>query len=144
MQLTDHFSLEELTATAHRGVNNDPPPAIVEKLKLTAQGLEHVRVLLGVPIIVSSGYRSPELNLLVGGSVNSQHMRGEACDFIAPKFGTPLQVCRAIEASSLQFDQLIFEGSWAHISFVSDRKPRRSVMTARFVNGKATYSDGII
>lgn len=60
---------------------------------------------------------------------DSQHMFGEADDFIAPGFGSPLMVCQAIADSNFLFDQLIYEGTWAHISFVADRKPRRSVLT---------------
>ncbi len=138
-----HFSLAELTVseTAERqGIDNTPPPAIVEKLRFTAHAMESVRDLLGVPVVVLSGYRSPELNRAVGGSANSQHMRGEACDFIASRYGPPLAICRAIVDSDLPFDQLIFEGGWVHISFVADRKPRGEVLTWKRGQG---YSIGI-
>ena len=129
MNLTEHFTLEELIATSHRNIDNTPPPETVDKLRATARGLEHVRLVLGVPVLINSGYRCPALNDLVGGSANSQHMRGEAADFVAPAYGLPIAVCRAIEAADIRFDQLIWEGSWTHISFVEDRKPRRSVLT---------------
>lgn len=131
MQLTEHFTLEELTATSHREIDNTPPIDVVDKLKCTARGLEHVRLLLGVPVIVSSGYRCRALNEAVGGAANSQHMQGEAADFIAPKYGTPFEICRLLEASDLRYDQLIFEGTWVHVSFVDYRPPRRSVLTWR-------------
>lgn len=140
MQLTEHFTLQELTVTSHRNIDNTPPPETVDKLRATARGLEHVRLLLGAPVLVTSGYRCPDLNDLVGGSQNSQHMRGEAADFVAPSYGLPLAVCRAIEASDIRFDQLIWEGTWVHISFVEDKKPRRSVLT--WIKGKG-YSDGL-
>lgn len=136
--LTEHFTLEAMIATSHRDIDNTPSPEIVEKLKVTARGLEHVRVLLGVPILINSGYRCQALNDAVGGSRQSQHMRGEAADFIAPAFGTPLAICRVLEASDLRFDQLIDEGGWVHCSFVDDRKPRRSVQTWRKGRGYDT------
>ena len=140
MQLSEHFSLEELTATSHREIDNTPPIDIIDQLKCTARGLEHVRLLLGVPVLINSGYRSPAVNAAVGGSEKSQHMKGEAADFIAPKFGTPFEVCRLLEASDLRFDQLIFEQSWAHVSFVDYRPPRRSVLTWKKGQG---YSSGL-
>lgn len=140
MDLTEHFTLDELTVTSHRAVDNTPQPETVDKLRATARGLEHVRLVLGVPVIVTSGYRCPELNDLVGGSANSQHMRGEAADFVAPRFGPPLAVCRAIAASDIRFDQVIWEGTWVHVSFVEDRKPRGQVLT--WVKGQG-YSAGL-
>ena len=140
MDLTEHFTLDELTVTSHREIDNAPQPETVDKLRATARGLEHVRLVLGVPVIVTSGYRCPELNDLVGGSANSQHMRGEAADFVAPRFGPPLVVCRAIAASDIRFDQLIWEGTWVHVSFVEDRKPRGQVLT--WVKGQG-YSAGL-
>jgi hypothetical protein len=143
MQLTEHFDLEEFTAseTAERkGINNEPPPAVIDKLKVVARGMEHVRIILGVPVLILSGYRSQALNAEVGGSRGSQHMRGEACDFHAPRFGTPLAICRALEGSDVRFDQLIWEGGWVHISFIDDSKPRGEVLT--WQRGKG-YSAGL-
>ena len=122
MMLTPHFSLEELIATQHRGIDNTPPPEIVEVLRQTALGMEAGRTRLGVPIIVSSGYRCPDLNAAVGGQPNSQHRRGEAVDFIAPGFGSPGTVLSALVDSGIGYDQLIVEfGRWVHISW-SDRR----------------------
>lgn len=143
MNLTEHFTLAELTVseTAERkGIDNTPPPSVIERLKTTARGMEHVRLVLGVPVFVLSGYRSPALNLEVGGSKASQHMHGEACDFHAPRYGDPLAICRALEASDVRFDQLIWEGGWVHISFVDYRKPRREVLTWKRGQG---YSAGL-
>lgn len=129
--LSPHFSLEEMTQsqTASRlGLDNTPSPEVVEQLKITAQCLEGVRTLLGKPMLVSSGYRSPEVNTAVGSvAPKSAHIYGYAADFIAPGFGSPADVCRAIAASSLIFDQLLAEGTWVHISF--DPRMRRQVMT---------------
>jgi hypothetical protein len=146
-QLTTHFSLEELTRsdTAVRlGIDNTPSDAILANLNVLAQGLEQVRALLNIfnrPVIISSGYRCPELNKALHGASNSAHMNGYAADFICPDFGTPLDIVKRIAASDLQFDQVIQEGTWVHISF--DPKMRRDVLTAHFVNGVATYTNGV-
>lgn len=115
--LSAHFSLEEMIATQQRGLDNRPAPAVLKRLKATARVLEEVRVLLGdAPMLITSGYRSPAVNRAVGGSMTSAHMRGEAADFICPRFGSPLTVCRAIAESDLAFDQLIEEaGAWIHL-----------------------------
>lgn len=118
MKLSDHFTLAEMTVTQQRGLDNKPSPATVENLKKTAAMMEEVRKALGdKPIIVTSGYRSPEVNRAVGGSPHSEHMTGSAVDFICPGFGSPLEVCKAIAASGISFNQLIHEfGAWTHIS----------------------------
>lgn len=147
-KLTDHFSLEEMTASetaARRGIDNTPSPAIIKNLTRTAQLLERVRVLLGSkPILVSSGYRSPALNAAVGGSKTSAHMQGLAADFICPGFGTPLEICKLLDSLGVNFDQLIQEGTWVHIGLAADGvKPRRQVLTAKFSQGGTTYGGGL-
>lgn len=121
MNLSPHFTLAEMTVSetaARRGIDNDPPPDVVERLKHTALGLEAVRTRLGAPIVVSSGYRSPALNAAIGGAQNSDHTRGDAADFICPGFGAPSTIVSALKDSGIQFDQLIEEfGRWVHISF---------------------------
>ena len=118
-KLSEHFTLEEMILSqtaARKDIDNTPTPAIVANLRLTVATLEEIRTLLGVPILVSSGYRSPALNKAVGGSKTSAHMQGLAADFTAPGFGTVLQVARKISASEIAYDQLIYEfGSWVHI-----------------------------
>lgn len=133
MQLSTHFCLAELTVSQvaeRRGMDNTPGPGVLERLRRTAAGLEAVRAALdGAPMIVSSGYRSPAVNRLVGGATKSQHLFGEAVDFIAPRFGGPFEVCRAIAESGVPFDQLIHEfGGWVHVSFVRG-EPRGQVLT---------------
>lgn len=121
MQLSAHFTLDELTisqAAARHGLDNKPPAHIIDTLTRTASWLEAVRTILGAPITISSGYRSPDVNRLVGGAKSSQHTIGEAVDFICPGFGTPYQIVDRIIKSGVQYDQLIVEyGSWVHISF---------------------------
>jgi len=133
MDLSAHFSLAELTVSetaARRGLDNTPSADTVANLRRTAELLEAVRALLGKPVIVISGYRSPEVNRAVGGAVFSQHMVGQAADFVVPAFGSPLEVCRAIAAAepAIDFHQLIHEfRAWVHISW-SDA-PRHHALT---------------
>jgi len=125
--LSTHFTLEEMVATQHRDIDNTPPDDVVEQLKHTALGLEGVRILLGAPIIITSGYRCPELNTAVGGQPHSQHLTGNAVDFLCPGFGGPATVCSKLVDSGIEYDQLIVEfGRWTHISF-SDA-PRRQAL----------------
>ncbi len=140
MKLSDHFALAEFVTSqtaARRGIDNTPPPEVLERLVGTAQALEAVRSLLGKPLLISSGYRCPALNKAIGGAVGSAHVLGYAADFICPGFGDPLEVCQAIAASDLKFDQIIEEGTWVHISF--DPRMRRQVLTMR----AGRYSTGL-
>ena len=130
MQLTEHFSLEELIASevaARRGIDNAPPDELAPNLRALAEGLERVRSILGSkPIHVNSGYRCPQLNEIVGGARNSLHMRALAADILCPQFGAPLEVCRAIAASGLEVDQIIHEfGRWCHVAFPAPGSPAR-------------------
>lgn len=122
MQLTAHFSLEELTASdtaARAAINNVPPQALMGNLLILAQGLEQVRTLLGgLSIHVTSGYRCLELNKKIGGARNSAHMQALAADIICPAFGSPLEICRKIAHANIPFEQMIHEfGHWCHIEF---------------------------
>lgn len=127
------FTYEEMVASqtaARRDIDNEPKDAqTLLNLLSTANHMLDVRELLGnKPIIISSGYRSPKLNKAVGGSNSSAHTKGWAVDFTCPGFGTPLQVARAIDSSSIKFDQLIHEfDSWVHISF--DPQMRNQLLT---------------
>jgi len=135
------FTYEEMTVSqtaARRGINNDPEHAkTVLNLLYTAEMMVHVRKLLGdKPIIVSSGYRSPDLNKVVGGSDTSAHTQGWAVDFTCPGFGNPLKVAKAIAESDIEFDQLIHEyEKWVHISF--DPRNRKQLLT---INKSGTKS----
>src|SRR3970040_1036339 len=112
MRLTIHLTLEELVASDYplpHEISNDPPIELIGNLKCLAAGLERVRLVLGAPIDVSSGYRSPRGNAGGGGAVSSAHRSGLAADFKCPQFGDPMAVARAIEANreAIDFDQLI-------------------------------------
>lgn len=121
MKLTTHFVLEEFLISqeaTRRGIDNTPPPDVLDNLRMLAATLEIVREVLGHPIVISSGYRCPELNRLVGGSSISAHLEGLAADFTCPGYGTPLQVARTVAAIyRLKYDQVIHEyRSWVHLS----------------------------
>lgn len=146
MNLSPHFTLAEFTrsdSAISMGNPNTPTAAHLANLKVTAAGMERVRVIFGnLSVIVSSGYRNPVVNKAVGGVSNSDHALGFAIDFKVPGFGTPLDVARAISTSGLQFDQLIHERKpngawWVHISF----NPRMRQQRLTY-NGKS-YRPGI-
>lgn len=146
MQLSKNFSLAELTfsETAERlSLDNDPSAESVAELKnLAVNILQPLRDAIGVPVIVNSGYRSPKVNVSIGGSANSQHCRGQAADIRV--VGMDAQsVCEKIIELNLPFDQLIFEGTWVHVSHNS-RGNRRQILTAHFNRGSATtYTNGL-
>jgi very-short-patch-repair endonuclease len=123
MQLSEHFSLEEMTITSVRGIDNTPTALVKATLVETARAMEEVRALLGKPIHINSAYRSLAVNKAVGSkTTKSQHIEGKAVDFICPQFGSPRQIVEKIKKSSLRYDQLILEfDSWVHISFTKDK-----------------------
>lgn len=140
--LSTNFTLEEMTdsqTAARQGIDNQPDPASLERLKATAYGMELVRKELGNrPILISSGYRSAALNKAVGGAQGSQHLLGQAVDFTCPTFGTPAEIVRRLVDSDIQFDQVIVEfGRWVHISF-SDRNRRHALVIDR--NGTREFA----
>lgn len=119
--LSTHFTLDELTQSqtaARLGIDNTPTPEVLARLAKVAQGLEAVRVRLGAPVIISSGFRCLALNRAVGSKDNSAHVSGDAADFICPGFGGPATIVGALKDSGIAFDQLIVEfDRWVHISF---------------------------
>ena len=136
--LTEHFTLGEFVRSSKAdtlGINNTPSEAVIVNLRRLARFNELVRLELGgVAMTISSDYRCPALNRIVGGASNSAHLDGLANDFIAPAFGTPLEICRKLEKSYLQFDQLIYEraGSavWVHLGIAAENvTPRRQVLS---------------
>lgn len=131
--MTPHFTIEELTRSRiaeERGIDNRPPEALKIDLAITIAGLERVRAALGGrSMILSSGYRCPALNSLVGGAKESQHMLGQAADFTCPSFGPPKAIFEKLEPlmGILGIDQLILEPVWIHVSFTL--RPRYSAIT---------------
>lgn len=146
VQLSEHFALSELidSQTAVRqGIANIPSPEQLANLRLLAARLEQVRRLLGgLPITVSSGFRSPALNRAVGGAPNSAHLDGLAADFACARFGTPLAICKALVEADIAFDQVIYEGTWVHLGIAPGRQ-RHQVLTAKFTPDGVVYSKGL-
>jgi len=131
MNLTEHFTLEELTHTDHRQYDNTPNDAELENLKRLAEFLEEVKTVLGgKPVMVNSAFRSKQVNDAVGSRDSSQHRIGCAVDFRVPQL-TPDQVVKAIIASNLGYDQVIREfDRWTHLSIPNtpDAKPRKQAL----------------
>lgn len=144
MQLTKNFSLEEMTrsdyAMRHK-INNDAPPDVVSALKLLCEAvLQPLRDAIGVPIIVTSGYRSPMVNSGIGSSDTSQHPRGEAGDVRAVGM-TSRELFDKIVSLELPYDQVIDEfESWVHVSHIEKRVNRRmKLITIHDDEGKVIY-----
>ena len=133
MKLSPNFSLEELTfsqVASRRGLDNTPPTKVKDNLERLAFFLEQVRKLFNKPILISSGYRSREVNESVGGSKTSQHCEGCAADFNV-KGMSPDAVVRAIVDNDVPYDQVILEfDSWVHISIptVKGSTPRKQAL----------------
>ena len=133
MNLSEHFSLEELTASetaARNDWDNTPNGTEIANLVRLANLLEDVRKILGKPITINSGFRSKKVNDAVGSKDSSQHRIGCAADIRVTGM-TPSQVCEAIKASDVQFDQLIREfDSWTHISVTNSASdtPRNQML----------------
>jgi hypothetical protein len=150
MQLSTNLSLAEVTRseTAKRkGISNMPTPEHIENFKKLAVNIfQPIREHFGKPILISSGYRSAELNKAIGGSSSSsQHCSGEAIDIDMD--GTDItnaQIFNYIK-ENLNFDQMIWEfgtdtnPDWVHVSFAANRSQRKQILVAKKVNGKTTY-----
>ena len=117
MNLTEHFTLEELTHTDHRQFDNEPNEAELENIKRLAAFLEEVKTALGGrPIMVNSAFRSKQVNDAVGSKDTSQHRIGCAADIRVPGV-TPDEVVKTIIAAGLSYDQVIREfDRWTHVS----------------------------
>jgi len=131
MNLTEHFTLEELTHTDHRTLENTPNETEQANIQRLAEFLENLKTLLGgKPIMVNSAFRSKAVNDAVGSKDTSQHRIGCAADIRVPGM-TPDQVVRAIIASDLGFDQVIREfDRWTHVSIPNtpETKPRKQTL----------------
>jgi zinc D-Ala-D-Ala carboxypeptidase len=144
LRIGKYFTLDELTVSqtaVRRRIPNQPGEAETAALcALCANVLDPLRELIGVPVVVTSGYRSPRLNRAVGGAATSQHCKGEAADIIAPGL-TPLELAAAIRRAGLPFDQLIEEGGrWVHVSHRASGRNRGECLSARFTRTGVVYS----
>jgi len=127
MNLTNHFTLQELTnsATAKRlKIDNTPNDSIIKELQEVANMLEKIRIVYGKPIIVTSGYRCTKLNNAVGGSKTSQHVKGQAADIRTisdlPEDNKKLfdLIVEMGKQNQIKWGQLIdeYNYNWIHIS----------------------------
>jgi hypothetical protein len=131
MNITPHFTLEELTVTDHRAFDNSPNGYERDNLARLADLLEQVKVVLGgKPIMINSAFRCKQVNDAVGSKDTSQHRTGCAADIRVPGM-TPDQVVKAIIASGIGYDQIIREfDRWTHISIPNtvDTSPRKQAL----------------
>jgi zinc D-Ala-D-Ala carboxypeptidase len=145
--ISKHITYKEatLSQTASRlGLKNDPDDTQLAAMKLIAEKVfEPVRAFINKPIIVSSFFRSPMVNIRVGGSGTSQHCKGEAMDLTMPNKIGNRKIYEFIR-DNLVFDQLIYEfgtdqePAWVHVSY-KEKGNRRQILRAKKVNGKTTY-----
>ena len=143
--LTLPYTVEQLIQSDKAialGIDNTPSAAVIANMtQYLIPGLNRTHEILGCDMEHSSGFRCWRLNAAVGGSLTSGHPEGYCEDFWCPAFGTPLMIVRALAASDLKFDQLIYEHTWVHISF--DPRLRQMVEEAQFRPGqKPTYTSG--
>lgn len=149
MQLSKNLSLAEVirSETAkRRGISNMPTDAHIANFKLLAEKVfQPIRDHFGVPIHISSGYRSAALNKAVGGSASSQHSSGEAIDIDMDGTSvTNAQIFNYIK-DNLEFDQLIWEfgtdsnPDWVHVSYESTGKQRKQILKAIKSGGATKY-----
>ena len=149
MKLTENFSLNELTKsqTAERkGIDNTPSAEHQDNLKsLCEMILQPIRDHFGQVVSVSSGYRSPELCVAIGSSTQSQHAKGQACDFEI--FGISNKELADYIDQNLDYDQLILEywkgedepnSGWVHCSF-NTQGNRKQYLRAYKENGSTKY-----
>lgn len=131
MNLSPHFTLEELTHTDHREFDNTPNENELENLKRLAAFLEEVKTVIGgKPIMVNSAFRSKQVNDAVGSKDTSQHRLGCAADIRVPGM-TPDEVVKTVIASGIGYDQVIREfDRWTHISVPNTKEmtPRRQAL----------------
>jgi len=128
MNLSEHFTLDELTHTDHRQFDNTPNASEMANLVRLAAFLEEVKTVIGgKPIIVNSAFRSKQVNDAVGSKDTSQHRIGCAADIRVPGM-TPDQVVKTVIESGIGYDQIIREfDRWTHISVpnTAGANPRR-------------------
>lgn len=142
MRLSKNFTYEELchsNVAERRGINNRPrtkeeEKRVIENLKaLAIEILQPLRDYLGKPVVISSGYRCPELNKAVGGVKNSQHLKGEAADIHIENTEHLLKIMHFI-MDETDFDQLIWERNragvqWVHVSYKRNGVNRHQVVS---------------
>lgn len=145
MKLSENLELSEVirSESAKRlGVNNTPTAEHIENLKALAENIfQPIRDHFGVPIRISSGYRSAVLNKKIGGAKVSQHLSGEALDLDNDNTSITNKEIFDFIVENLDFDQVIneFDYSWVHVSYTTKRKNRKQILKAIKQNGKTVY-----
>ena len=145
MKLSENLELSEVirSESAKRlGVNNTPTAEHIENLKVLAEKIfQPIRDHFGVPIRISSGYRSAALNKKIGGAKVSQHLSGEALDLDNDNTSITNKEIFDFIVENLDFDQAIneFDYSWVHVSYTTKRKNRKQILKAIKQNGKTVY-----
>lgn len=151
MYISKHLELAELirSESAKRaGISNMPTPEHIANLKKVADNVfEKIREHFGRPILISSGYRSIDLNKIIKGAQSSQHSTGEAIDIDMD--GTDVTNKEIFEfiKFNVSFDQLIWEfgtdknPDWVHVSYESSGKQRKQILKAKKINGKTIYEN---
>jgi hypothetical protein len=150
MKISQHLNLSELTrsdSAKRNGIDNNPTAEHLENFKLLAEKVfEPIRLHFGVPIHISSGYRSEALNKFIKGSSSSQHCKGQAIDIDMDGSSsgiTNADVYNFIK-DNLNFDQLIWEmgtdknPDWVHVSYTKDKNRKQKLKAVR-TNGKTSY-----
>ena len=153
MKLSNNFSLQEMIRSQvaeRKGINNNPSPAQIENLKLLCENiLQPVRDKFGI-VTVSSAFRSAELNIAIGSSVNSQHGDGRACDFEI--FGKDNEEVADWVYRNTPVDQLILEfykgkeepnSGWIHASY-NKEETRKQYLIAYREDGKVKYKPKLL
>mgnify|MGYP006406018361 FL=1 len=148
-KISDHISYKEATRSntaLRRGIENIPDVEELENMKLIAEKVfEPLRKHVGGPIKINSFYRSPELNVAIGGSKKSQHCKGQAID-LDDTYGHRTNAAMfQWMRYHLDYDQMIWEfgddknPAWVHISYVSEEENRHRCLQAYKENGKTKY-----
>lgn len=153
MKLTANFSLEALTRTEHRDIDNTLPEAMLPNILVLAKGLELVRHEAGSdePVFVSNGYRCPALNRAVGGALHSDHMLALAGDCVHSRLSVTeffLKIYAARE--KIGYRQLIWEfGRWCHVAFWMDdagqlpKPPHNTIIIRTSKEGYLPFVEGM-
>lgn len=145
--ISKDFTWKRFLKTNHK-VDNTPTPAQKDAIiELVTKVLQPLRDLVGVPVIVSSGFRSAALNVLVGGSNTSQHSanNGAAADLQCPSKSN-VAIFNIIK-DKLTFDQLIWEfgtntePSWVHVSYKTTNNRKQILKATKNAAGKTVYTN---
>lgn len=149
-QITSAYKYGDVLRTSkanwQSGENDPPNDEIFDNLIYTLERLQLVRNLLGVPVLINSGYRNAAVNKRVGGAQNSDHSVGLAVDFRAPTFknGDINQIVQFLLNSGLEFKQIIEEkppgsNGWVHLSWSRSPSGNKKQALSYFGGGYSPF-----